>query len=408
MNASRREEGDRLKAAQRELFSTPEDSGTWKVFRGKGGVAILYDELPSGALRIDFGTGKTAVATRQSKGQAGNARYYLNDPRLGQIQQRGKRQFLAALAQAFRLESKIEDVLHDARAMRQCLASGIGTGPTRPRKRNTLCNEPEPMTWDVRVIIPIGELQGLQSDCVAPVFAACPSWLLERPETSHGEKIVYARLATYAGKNGVAWPSEYTLSKSVGMSRPQVQTILGSLKNRHMIREVGRGKRGVCKYEFLWHPWIEEWRQTNLTSQVTWLEPAKPVSPDSQVSWPKKSQEKRSIKEESSNAPHDKRPPQTRALSSQDEQARFARWYDPSSPADWVVLCDWLGKEEMITGTATDRPSGAMWLGRYEVEPALIDKCLARARREEAENGKPAANRGSALNAIFKDERKKW
>lgn len=88
-----------------------------------------------------------------------------------------------------------------------------------------------------------------------------PSWLLERPEVSPGAKLVYARLARFAGKRGVAFPRQATLAREVGLRERQVRTYLAELRELKLI-ECARGGRAaggaskVARYYFLAHLWI--------------------------------------------------------------------------------------------------------------------------------------------------------
>jgi len=49
------------------------------------------------------------------------------------------------------------------------------------------------------------------------VGAFIPNWLLLRPDVSAQAKLLYARLAQYAGEHGYAWPMQPTLAEAVGL-----------------------------------------------------------------------------------------------------------------------------------------------------------------------------------------------
>src|SRR5690242_3185637 len=83
-----------------------------------------------------------------------------------------------------------------------------------------------------------------------------PTWLLQRRELSPGAKLVYARLARYAGKRGVAYPRQSTLAEEIGLRERQVRTYLLELRKIGLIeaRKSGTGK--PSRYSFLTHLWM--------------------------------------------------------------------------------------------------------------------------------------------------------
>lgn len=83
-----------------------------------------------------------------------------------------------------------------------------------------------------------------------------PTWLLQRRELSPGAKLVYARLARYAGKRGVAFPRHATMAAEVGLSERQVRTYLGELRDARLIYSVQSGRGKPARYFFLTHVWI--------------------------------------------------------------------------------------------------------------------------------------------------------
>jgi len=83
-----------------------------------------------------------------------------------------------------------------------------------------------------------------------------PQWLLERRELSPGAKLVYARLARYAGKRGVAYPRQSVLAAEIGLRERQVRTYLAELRDCGLVAAL-KGSRGKpSRYYFLAHLWI--------------------------------------------------------------------------------------------------------------------------------------------------------
>lgn len=91
-----------------------------------------------------------------------------------------------------------------------------------------------------------------------------PNWLLERPELSLGTKVTYARLAQYAGKNGVAYPRMEVLGRSLGISGRQASTHVAELVAHGLIHvESGKQAGTANKYHFRKHPWFEGGSEEN-------------------------------------------------------------------------------------------------------------------------------------------------
>lgn len=87
-----------------------------------------------------------------------------------------------------------------------------------------------------------------------------PEWLLRRSEISPGGKLVYARLARYAGEHGAAFPKVRTLASEVGLSTRQTQRYIAELEKAALL-ETDRTRNIVgqpSRYFFLWHTWIDE------------------------------------------------------------------------------------------------------------------------------------------------------
>jgi hypothetical protein len=85
--------------------------------------------------------------------------------------------------------------------------------------------------------------------------AFLPNWLLRRQELSPGAKLCYARLAQYAGENGVCYPKQETLGEDLGVSRYQVLRYIAELKKVKLL-ETRRESKGNI-YLFLLHEWME-------------------------------------------------------------------------------------------------------------------------------------------------------
>jgi hypothetical protein len=58
-----------------------------------------------------------------------------------------------------------------------------------------------------------------------------PNWILKLDELSACDKIVYARLSQYAGKDGECFPKQETIAEECGMS---ISTVNTSIKNRRV------------------------------------------------------------------------------------------------------------------------------------------------------------------------------
>jgi hypothetical protein len=86
-----------------------------------------------------------------------------------------------------------------------------------------------------------------------------PTWLLERRELSPGAKLVYARLARFAGKKGVAYPRQATLAAKVGLPMRTLQRYVFELREFRLIfvrQGGGKGQGRPARYFFLNHVWI--------------------------------------------------------------------------------------------------------------------------------------------------------
>ncbi len=279
----------------------------WKVHRAANAGEVRY-RCPNPKLIVFEGiNGETGQATwHPSQGgkwftQVGGQKIHIRDKSGNK-----KKELLTRIALA---KSDAEKAREIQRLAQELEVSALrrtqhDQSEARPRKRNTLCMEPEPMDYEPRRIVPTTLFASIPSDDFdSPTFAALPLWLFQREELTHGEKIVYARLATYAGKRGCSTCSEVGLAKEIGMSRPQVRKILCSLFNRNLIMEVETGKWGKSHYGFLWHPWIAEWEKKHRDSCKLSLQvPDNLVSDSCKLSSHEKRKEKRFGKDVSPDA----------------------------------------------------------------------------------------------------------
>jgi len=87
------------------------------------------------------------------------------------------------------------------------------------------------------------------------MFIGCfiPNWLARCENISSSEKIVYARLCQFAGKDGECFPRQETIAVEVGLKVDAVNKIIKRLAELKLIesKRVGLGKPN--KYKFLWH-----------------------------------------------------------------------------------------------------------------------------------------------------------
>jgi hypothetical protein len=86
--------------------------------------------------------------------------------------------------------------------------------------------------------------------------------MMRSRELSPGAKLVWGRLAHYAGKDGLCIPAVETLAVEVALTERQVYNHLRTLKGRGFIRTDGRFRGGAQlsnSYVFLWHRIFDEW-----------------------------------------------------------------------------------------------------------------------------------------------------
>jgi len=90
------------------------------------------------------------------------------------------------------------------------------------------------------------------------LFVGCflPNWLLERPELSLADKVVYAKLCQYAGKDGRCFPSQGKLAEDIGFSRQYISRSINVLVRKKLIDVTRKGLGKNNEYRFLNHKWI--------------------------------------------------------------------------------------------------------------------------------------------------------
>jgi hypothetical protein len=96
-----------------------------------------------------------------------------------------------------------------------------------------------------------------------------PDSLLACRLVSNGAKLLWARLARYAGAKGLCFPLLSTLAADLGFSERQVQRYLAELVARGFLRARQRGFNKSNAYEFLWHPALVGSAGTVQTEQPT-------------------------------------------------------------------------------------------------------------------------------------------
>lgn len=88
------------------------------------------------------------------------------------------------------------------------------------------------------------------------VGSMVPNWLLERAELSAGAKLTYARLCQYAGRHGVAFPTQLELAAALGVSERHARRYLKELAEHDLITVHRTGLRKANRITFNLHPWM--------------------------------------------------------------------------------------------------------------------------------------------------------
>lgn len=78
-----------------------------------------------------------------------------------------------------------------------------------------------------------------------------PNWILKLDELSACDKLVYARLSQYAGKDGECFPKQETIAEECGMSISTVNTSIKNLVEIGLLECVKRGQGKTNLYFFL-------------------------------------------------------------------------------------------------------------------------------------------------------------
>jgi len=84
-----------------------------------------------------------------------------------------------------------------------------------------------------------------------------PEPLVRSRDISAGAKLIYGRLARYAGKDGKCWPAVATLAAEIGLGARQTRKYLAELERKGLTRRISRFKGGAQisnTFEFLGHP----------------------------------------------------------------------------------------------------------------------------------------------------------
>src|ERR1039458_4901186 len=84
-----------------------------------------------------------------------------------------------------------------------------------------------------------------------------PESLLKYPRLSASAKLLYGRLARFAGENGLCFPSIETLAAELGMTGRQIQRLIGQLCSAGFLRKNSQyrpnGSQKANAYVFLYH-----------------------------------------------------------------------------------------------------------------------------------------------------------
>lgn len=87
--------------------------------------------------------------------------------------------------------------------------------------------------------------------------AMIPNWLLCRSEVSAGAKLCYARLAQFAGRDGLCFPKQATLAGELGISDRTVRNHLRELEEFQLLEVDQPGLKKPNSYAFLAHSWMD-------------------------------------------------------------------------------------------------------------------------------------------------------
>lgn len=90
------------------------------------------------------------------------------------------------------------------------------------------------------------------------VGAFIPNWLLERTEISSHAKLVFARLAQFAGRGGESFPYQKTLCEEIGLADSTMRKALAELVKFRILESVQNGLGRPNSYFFLRHEWMKD------------------------------------------------------------------------------------------------------------------------------------------------------
>jgi len=93
--------------------------------------------------------------------------------------------------------------------------------------------------------------------------AYTPNELTAYPDLSPSAKLLWGKLAQYAGKDGRAYPSIARLAADIGLKERQTQNVLAELKKKGFIESV-KGARSNSYY-FLLHPCLVDGLKQDIT-----------------------------------------------------------------------------------------------------------------------------------------------
>lgn len=83
------------------------------------------------------------------------------------------------------------------------------------------------------------------------VGSVIPNWLMRNRELSSSDKLVYARLAQYAGKDGECFPKQETIADECGMNISTVNTSIKTLIKVGLLEYIKKGQGKTNSYFFL-------------------------------------------------------------------------------------------------------------------------------------------------------------
>jgi len=107
------------------------------------------------------------------------------------------------------------------------------------------------------------------------ICALVPNWIMRRKELSHGAKLLYGRLAQFAGKDGRANPGQRLLATELCVSERMVRKYVHELTSNNLIEVVRSGKTESNRYQFKKHEWMDGDRN-KYSGQVGTLFPVTP------------------------------------------------------------------------------------------------------------------------------------